>query len=155
MFTELSRLSVLTTAEVVCINRESGAIRVLLTKRPEDDPWWPGKWHSPGATILASDRVEYECDFRDAINRVLGVNGELQGIHRTGEPIYLTGEMRKTVRGTEYSAIHYVEVDGSPAVGKYFTLDETAALGDELIEHHHGMLARVVEVYRQHCQHYL
>ena len=83
------------------------------------------------------------------------MNGELQRIHHTGEPTYLTGEMRKTVRGTEYSAIHYVEVDGPPAVGKYFTLDEAATLGGELIEHHHGMLARVMEVYRQHRQHYL
>ena len=56
LFTQLSRLAVLCTVEVCLLRRGGdGEVEVLMTRRPDTCPWWPGQWHVPGTVLLADD----------------------------------------------------------------------------------------------------
>ena len=135
VFDELARISVLPTVEFILLrlSPESGKPQVLLTRRPADDKWWPGQWHNPGTVLLASDPMENSHDYSEPQKRVFGDQGELKGaINIVSGPFELEAERRKTNRGHEIGIILYAQVEGEPAEGKYFDVDN---LPENIIEH--------------------
>lgn len=49
VFEALCKLTPTVFCEVVTFAKgPQGALHILLTKRPADDPYWSGQWHSPG-----------------------------------------------------------------------------------------------------------
>lgn len=150
LFMEIARLSTLSTIELVPIRADSGdRPEVLLTQRPDGDPW-EGQWHVPGTVLLPTDRIEHTHDYRDAFARLLGKNGELKsGVKMAGEPVEVHTERRKSRRGAELSVVHYVPVVGEPEVGGYFSMDDFPhnVPSRGVIEHHVPMIQKAVKRY--------
>jgi hypothetical protein len=63
--------------ELIVLRRRGLAIEVLLTKRPQNDPDWPGAWHYTGSVIRDTDTC-----FEDTIQRIveMEIRGNLQEI---------------------------------------------------------------------------
>lgn len=55
LFTQLAWMLPQPTIETVILRENNAQIEVLLTRRPEDDPVWPGARHSPGQVLRHMD----------------------------------------------------------------------------------------------------
>lgn len=117
IFIEVARLTVTPIVEIVPLRKVSGIIEVLLIRREENDPVWPGLLHTPGTVIRASD---IENDFGDSFKRIL--EGELHNTS-TGKPKFVKNLLHKVKRGMESSQIYWVEVLGPPLVGQFYPVD--------------------------------
>ena len=152
IFEALMNLMVVCTVEMVPIRVSgNGKLQVLLTQRPDDDPIWPGDWHVPGVVLRITDSLSAPHDFNDAFSRIFGGNGELKdGVQLVSAPVYFDAERRQTRRGQEFSALHYVEVSGEPAVGQFFDIEEfpTNVPAPGVIEHHVNLITKAVARYR-------
>lgn len=114
LFKELSRLMVINTVELVLLQPEDD-MRVLLTKRPPTDPWWPNKLHIPGSVVLPTDPVMGHDDFTGTLDRI--VEDELAGaIEIVGNFNFLETQRRIGPRGHEVTTIHWAEASADEAL---------------------------------------
>lgn len=136
IFIEVARLTVTPVVEVVpLVNRERG-VGVLLTKRSDNDPIWPGMWHTPGTVIRA-----YDNSIDDGINRLL--RDELDNCHNQ-RPEYVGHLLHQVRRGTELALIHWVTVHDNIQIGRPFYPDN---LPDNLVDSQRGFIAWAVNTY--------
>lgn len=150
LFLRMAQLLTQATTELVPLrtNEDTGETEVLLTERPVGvgDPW-EGEWHVPGTILLPTDELAHPKDYTAAFGRLLGEGGELKsGVRALREPVEVDTERRVTRRGPELSVIHYVEVLGEPAVGRFFGMNEFPHNVPEpgVIEHHADFIPRAV-----------
>lgn len=123
LFTQMARLAVLSTVEVIPIKEGEDKDRpqVLLTQRPKSGDWWSGKWHVPGVVLLPSDetRPEENYSYTTPVTRLF--TNELGGaVTLADEPQVLYGRFAGTMppggRGRESTLIHYAQVEDVPGV---------------------------------------
>lgn len=150
IFLEAARLTVMAAIEMVPLKvDEAGDVHVLLTQRPAGDTW-EHMWHIPGTIMQPTDRVEHGNDYRDAIERVIGVNGEFGGgVRVAGEPVQVETERRKTTRGDELAVVFYIPVEGETTVGQFFALKDFPGNVPEagIMPHHVDFVRRAAERY--------
>lgn len=128
IFYQLMRITVQPTVELVPLRQHKGKLEVLLTKRPEKDPDWAGLWHIPGTVLRATDEKN---SFDDAFKRIL--EGEIDGVKPLSKPVFMGHYFTKVKRGSELQMLHWVEIEGEPASGKFF---DVSYLPDNIVDHH-------------------
>lgn len=159
VFMALIEKNTLPTVEMVPLrtNPTTGRTEVLLTQRPEDDPW-SNEWHVPGSAILPMDLKNqdpnWKTPYERTFGRLLNADGELRaGVKPTfWPPVELRTEGRDTRRSTEVSIVHYVEVEGEPTVGMYVPVGETIEVPDPnmvVIDHHQQFIIDAARDYEQ------
>jgi hypothetical protein len=115
IFHEVTRLVATPIIEVVPLRRSAdGEIEILLLKREEDDPVWPGQLHIPGTVVRASDAPG---SFDEPLRRVIST--ELAGT-KTSEPTFVKNLFHHSGRGMEASQIFWVEIRDKPAIGEFY-----------------------------------
>lgn len=146
LFEQLSRLAVMSTVELVPLrrNKETGRTEVLLTQRPESDPWWGRQWHVAGSVILPNDEVTHdsEIDFDSTdfnptssydsiINRL--IQNEFKGSIEVGDgPHLYNARYRRGIRGPESTVMFWAGVDvkdvkdGDLPIGTFFDTETIA-----------------------------
>lgn len=124
LFTQLSRLTVASTVEIVPIRERAEGPEVWLNQRSRDDRWWPGKWVLPGAVILANDTRDAENTLSGPITRLFAT--ELDGIQQVDELHQLPSQFRYDGRGTEVTTQYWTRVETSeePYQGQFFNVSE-------------------------------
>ncbi len=124
---------------------EAGEVEVLLTKRPDDDPHWPGGWHIPGTVIRATDD---EGSLQSGFERVL--QKELHGSIPVVDDLQLVSmKFWDVTRGRELDMVHYFETnatDEDVAEGQFFTVDH---LPEMTLDHHKIMIPEIVATFRE------
>lgn len=143
IFLETARLTVSSIVEIVPLKKVGDSLHVLLIRRDDDDPNWPGMLHTPGTVVRPTDE---EGSYASAFERVL--KGELASTELHGEPRYVTSVLHKARRGMEDAKVFVVEVKGEPKVGKLY--DITALPGnivDTQIEFIHEAAKKFKEGY--------
>ncbi|MBI2593339.1 hypothetical protein HYW44_01710 [Candidatus Daviesbacteria bacterium] len=140
IFLQFSRLATLSVVEVVPLNR-TPELNVLLLQRPDDDPYWPSVWHSPGSIILPTDREG--TTYQDAIERV--IRGELRNPKILRGPIQFGNGINKEERGTAAWVGFWVEVTEAP-VGEFFSVDR---LPENLIKGHTELIDAAARSFRK------
>jgi hypothetical protein len=118
LFLAIARLTATSVIEVVPLRVMNGNVQVLLTKRPDDDPNWPGMLHTPGTVVRSSDT---EGDYSSAFKRIL--EDELASVELDGQPQFVTSLLHKVKRGMEDANVYYVVVKGSPTAGEFYDVD--------------------------------
>ena len=149
LFMQLARLATLATVELVPLRDNNNDAEILLTPRPEGDPW-EGQWHVPGTVILPTDPLAHPYDYSAPLARLIGPDGELRnGVKAVSEPRMIDTERRKTRRGDELAVIHYVEVEGEPEEGRFFPMRDFPERIPQpgVIDHHVGFIKRAVAAY--------
>ena len=101
--------------EVVPLRQKNDTAEVLLTRREDDDPNWPGMLHTPGTVVRASDAPG---SYNDAFRRILDT--ELKSVELAGEPQFVETILHDGNRGMEDAKIYYVEVVGEPTEGTFY-----------------------------------
>jgi hypothetical protein len=127
LFTQLARLVVTSTVEMVPFRIQNNKLEVLLTKRPDDDPWWPGQWHLPGTIILPTDEASGVHDYDTLVER-LYTEEFGQSVVRSGEVNIFDIQRRLIPRGSEqtvfgWSLIDLAEGFSEVQRGKFFDVD--------------------------------
>lgn len=134
------------TMEVAPLRRNGERIEVLMTKRPDDDPYWPGGWHLTGTVIRANDAEG--TDFSSGIERVL--RDELHGtITPVGKVRYAGMKFWDVKRGRELDQMFYFETDATDEdvkEGQFFDVED---LPDSTLEHHKIMIPEIVTAFRE------
>jgi hypothetical protein len=150
LFMQMARLATLATVELVPLRGSTEKdVEVLLLPRPRGD-LWEGQWHVPGTVILPTDALAHPHDFDAPLSRLIGETGELRsGVRAVAKPVHIDAERRKTLRGDEFAAIHYVEVEGEPTEGMFYPVrdfpEKIPAPG--VIDHHVGFVEQAVARY--------
>lgn len=138
IFSQVVRLLVTPTVEMVPLRKtKKGTVQVLLIKRDDDDPNWPGQYHVPGSVIRATD---VKLSFQDAFDRI--INGEIKGINVVRGPIFVQHLFHQVKRGAELPMIHWIEVNGEITGGTYFDLDK---LPENIVDHHPLIIRKALE----------
>lgn len=134
VFYAVSRLSVLTAAEVVPLRkRGDGGYEVLLTRRPDDDPYFAGLLHIPGQIYRPGDTI----NSRPAAV----VADELANTTTLSTPVLIPGQFIYDYgRGPVVERIHYVFVSDS-SDGDFYDVD---SLPSDLLAGHDELIKRVV-----------
>lgn len=101
--------------EIVPLRLVDGKVEVLLLEREAGDPFWPGKVHTPGTVVRASDYTDGSLD--KVFARLL--QGELEGT-KTTLPHFAFNIFHDSGRGREVSQIFWVEVLDEPKVGMFY-----------------------------------
>jgi hypothetical protein len=157
LFSELARLVVLPTIEIIPLRQVNGQPEVLMAKRPDNDRYWPSLWHLPGVVVLATDPATHFRDLSGTTNRIF--EKELGGaVAPAGEPNIL--EIRRAKgpeRGDELSPILWIEVkevgDVAEHNARFIPLDEAIWNPPQpVIDLHISQLERVAPIYQQHLR---
>jgi hypothetical protein len=134
LFLETARLTVSSIVEVVPLRKSGDSIQVLLTKRDDDDPNWPGMLHTPGTVVRPTDE---EGSYASAFGRILG--DELASVELAGEPQHVDSILHKVKRGMEDAKVFFVEVTGEPIMG---TFHDITALPENVVDTQIDMIHR-------------
>lgn len=126
--------------EVVALNDDwGGRPRVFLTKRDENDKYWPGMWHCPGTMIFNNDFLD---------DRLSGAWERLRttefGSKELGNPDRVRVLFLNTTRGKEVAVVHLLMVPGDLQNGRFFS---TADLPENLINHHRSIIGAALRRY--------
>ena len=117
VFYAIAETMALPYIELLIYHPDTKRSEILLTRREEDDPYFPGLWHVPGTLLRAADLGKPGDNFGLAIERIL--NEELGGL--TIGPTTLAGlYFHGVTRGVGLSIIHTTRAQGTPAVGQFF-----------------------------------
>jgi hypothetical protein len=120
--------------------------KVLLTERPEDDPFFPDMWHLPGVVVVPSDVKGRYPDAQD--NAALRVIDELEGTKVTPlqplSPKWIHQGAKISRRGAGMAVFYGgLLMDEEPAIGKMFDID--GGLPASLVEEHGPQLLKVAQ----------
>ncbi len=143
IFHEVTRLVVTPTVELAPLREKDGALQVLLTQRPDDDKYWPGEWHIPGAVVLSSDE---EGSFDSVINRIIAK--ELHGkVPMNTVPKLAQQVFHDIPRGKELDHVYYFKTDVEDKdliEGRFFDVND---LPENTIDFHVSMIRNIVAVH--------
>lgn len=166
LFTELARLTVISTVELVPLrfNQDTEKTEVLLLQRPPSCSWWPRQWHVPGTMIRPTDPIPHDndIDFDDPnfdpsrsydspLKRL--VNKELEDrIDIVHGPRFLEARYRAGTRGNESTVMLWAGIsalgEGNPSA-QLFDVDEISSgeANIDLIVGHAGLVRRAARAY--------
>lgn len=155
LFTQLARLVVTSTVEIVPFKGTCESPKVLLAKRSDDDPWWPGQWHLPGTVLLTTDKAFDVHDYETPVDRLY--NDEFHGsISRVGSVTIFDSQRRTDTRGSEQTVFgwsHITLTSGFDEVtgGELFDADriESELAGENVIDGHLNSVKRALRHYRK------
>jgi len=115
IFMEFTRLTVTPIIEIVPVRKSRKGTEVLLLKRPDDDPSWPGMLHTPGTVLRSTD---IKNGVANAFDRIF--NDELK-ITPTSVPIQSTVDFHKVKRGVEFATVFYLDLTNQETtVGQWY-----------------------------------
>ena len=142
IFLELARLCVIATVEMAPIFiAENKEIFVLMTKRFDDDPFWPGKYHLPGSVIRPTD--EPADSLKDALGRV--IKEELAGVEVAEDPVFVKYMFRQVPpRNKEMTLLHYVILKDKISDYEFFNVKELPE--PEMVPTHIDLIKEIAEV---------
>jgi hypothetical protein len=140
IFYAITETKTLPVVELVII--APGTDKVLLTRRPDDDPYYAGAWHLPGVIVTTADTKSGP--YQDAkANAALRAKHELDKTSIT--PLvpmanWLDQSPRISKRGGE-AAVFYGAylIDEEPATGQMFDANN---LPEPIHEHHPELIAK-------------
>ena len=155
LFTQLARLVVTSTVEMVPLKNTGENPKVLLAKRSDDDPWWPGQWHLPGTVLLPTDKVSDVHDYRTPVDRLY--KDEFHGsIIRDGDVNIFDSQRRVDARGSEQTVFGWSHIDltaGFDEVvgGELFDVNnvDSELAGESVINGHLLSVKRALRHYRR------
>lgn len=138
VFFQISRLTVLTAAEMVTVRTSpAGELEVLLTRRPADDPYFANLWHIPGSIYIPGDTMQSR---PEAV-----IETELPRTVVTSEPILINNSiLRDYGRGPIMERVYLVHATES-ADGQFFPVDR---LPKDLLNGHDRLIKLVVRYLR-------
>ncbi len=119
IFLEIYKLIVPATIEMAPIYFKNNKLKILLTKRGQNDPTWPNLYHLPGTVIRTTDKIG---NLNDAFKRIL--ISELKNIEIIGSPIFIGPMFRNLGRGKEITLLCWVRLKQKPKFGKLFPIDK-------------------------------
>lgn len=141
IFRETTRLTATPTVELVPLRRQGGHTEVLLFKRPDDDPNWPGQLHTPGTVVRATDAAQ---GLQAPLDRLY--KDELQVVPAL-DPRYVTSILNKVARGSELATILYLHMSRTEApTGAWYPASE---LPDTIVETQRNFIADAVTTYER------
>lgn len=144
LFMAVASKVVTPTLELLVIQDKGTNVEILLTRRPDDDKYWPGQWHVPGTVIRSTD---IEGSFDSCINRIL--TDELAGSVTIAKPIFVSLEFWEVERGREIDQLFYVNVVNSkqlPENARFFPINK---LPENLMRHHSEVIDKIIERYKE------
>jgi len=118
IFLEIYKLIVPATIEIVPFYQDKKTLKILLVKRPKNDPTWPNLYHLPGTVVRQSDKIN---SFNNPFKRILG--GELKNTKTIGNPVLIKPLFRNLGRGKEITLLHWVLIKNKPTIGKLFEIN--------------------------------
>jgi len=143
IFSEIARLTVMSVIEVVPFTFEAnGNIKVLLLRRDDNDPTWPGMCHVPGGIVLPTDMTE---DFRESLARVIAKLGAT----KISKPVFVQNVFCQVRRGAEVALVYSVAITGEPAVGALY---DVQSLPPNMIEGQANFVHIAAAHYKQQNQ---
>lgn len=148
VFTELARIIPQPIVEVVLFRKNGEILETLLIPRPADDIIWPGMYHTPGATLRASD---FHREDQNPLNGVFEriQRGELNS-HFTYTPVFAGRLHRLGERGTEVAEVYFTELpEGSFQPHHVWYPVDKLAENPKFIQHQLGHMTIAVEQYRK------
>lgn len=112
-FTALAYILPTTVAETVILRQTGEKVEILLIPRPDDDPIWNGKVHSPGGALRRSD-YEHEDPFQGIFRRI-----EAQELHTAfaDPPLFVGCVTNLSERGPDVAHVFLASIvneDTSP-----------------------------------------
>lgn len=138
VFQAVSQLFVGVAYELIILRKNGETIEVLLTKRPDNDPHWPGEWHYPGTMHLPGDQRE-----GDALTRLMTneVPGGLQGT-----PTFIGKLLVRSKRGPAMQHLYLGRPDSQ--LSEHGTFFDVMNLPEPFIDVQRAGLAMVVEAFK-------
>ncbi len=113
IFEQVTRLCVTPIVEVVPLRTSpTGNTEVLLLKRDDDDPNWPGMLHTPGTVLRATDLNN---GIDGAINRIFRDELKIE----TPPTVFVTSFFHKVKRGAEIASVYYADLNELEVVGDW------------------------------------
>lgn len=117
VFYAIAETMALPYVELVIFKASSQHQQVLLTKREDDDPYFPGKWHVPGTLLRSTDVTFRGDDLSLAVKRL--TDEELQGLEISH--LSFSGfHFHKVARGVGLSLVLVALATEEPKIGQYF-----------------------------------
>ena len=110
---------------------------MLLFKRPDTDPIWPGMLHTPGTVVRPSDAT-----LEDSFKRLF--KDEL-GNQQTYVPLFIGTDLIHHKRGGTVTLEHLLRVDQALGEGKFYDVDN---IPDHFISQQRPMVQRAVERFK-------
>lgn len=153
LFTQLSRLVVTSTVEMVAINERNNTPHVVLSQRPENCPWWPGQWHLPGTVLLPTDEEVTPHDYETPVKRLY--KSEFDGTVALDGAVHIFDAQRRSgPRGSEqtvfgWSSIKILDEKNGISGGQLFDAKnvESELAGEQVIEGHLDTVKRAMGHY--------
>ena len=141
IFIETARLTTTPIIELVPLRKNDGDIEVLLLKRPNDDPTWPGMLHTPGTVLRATD---VDGGFGSAFKRLY--NKEIGFTPKT-TPVQRGVEFHRVNRGVELANIFSIDLTDQITVnGKWY---KTTDLPKNIVDSQIKFILSAVNAYRK------
>lgn len=139
VFTEIARLVATPIVELVplrAVETDTGLqVQMWTLQRSQDDPVWPGQWHTPGAAIRAGD---------DHLGKVFKrlYHDELALTEKPSTPVFVGNRLYQSERGVEQAQIFWVtDLPDDVPVGKWQTADPWPA---NMVSSQHQTVAMAV-----------
>jgi hypothetical protein len=140
IFHQIARLMVMSIVELVPFRRtEDGGVEVLLTRRSEDDKFWPNLLHTPGTVFRATDMQEG--GHNSALRRIF--EDELEIDYQ--EATFAECIAHKTLRGVDSACIYWVELKNTPSIGEFYNTNNLPQ----------DVIGSSIEVIEEALKHYL
>ena len=118
IFKEFARITTTPTVVLLMFYQDNDSKKVFLTKRDENDEFWPGLYHVPGAILRGTD-----VDIDLVLNRIQ--SNELGETELKSDPIFSKFYFKDTKRGKELTLAYSVQVSKVDAsLGRLFSKDE-------------------------------
>lgn len=154
VFHAVERITALTAIETVFLRKREKQLEVLLLKRSDNDPYYPGMWHSPGSILRGGDGQELMGGSSDLLKltefsriywkpfvRILF--DELGGWFAQS-PKFAGTVLYSTPRGLEHGVVFLCECDREPKKGTWYSLDR---LPENMVAHHHELIRMAVDAF--------
>jgi hypothetical protein len=141
LFVAVASKIVTPTLELVILKKVNEQTQVLLTKRPDDDKFWPGEWHIPGTVIRSTDT---ESTYESCFTRIL--DDELEGLVTITKPSRVSIEFWEIERGRELDQLFVTNCVNAQEVSDSIRFFPVDALPKNLMSHHR----EVIEIILQH-----
>lgn len=157
VFHAVERITALTAIETVFLRKREKQLKVLLLKRSDNDPYYPGMWHSPGSILRGGDDPEraritgnsfeilklkgFLINYWKPFLRIL--DDEL-GVWFAQSPKFVGTALYHTLRGLEHAIVFLCECDREPKEGTWYRLDQ---LPGNLVAHHHELIRIAVDAF--------
>ena len=121
MFYELSRICVLCAVDIAVLRKRKSENQILLTRRPDNDPYWPSMYHIPG-TILRYDDAKLGRDH--AFKRL--ITDEYTGLEFRTKPKFVNYYLNIDKRGAVLALLFKTELKKpeNQKIGKWFDLTD-------------------------------